>query len=316
MPEQKRVIVTGATGLIGRPFCRALVEKGYGVIVFSRDPDAAKQKVPDALDYVQWQPAGSGPWAAAVDGAYAVVHLAGEALFGRKVSRQTVEATARSKVESTRELVAAMRTAQQKPAVFINGSSIGYYGFTGFSDEKLTEASAPGVDHWATNNVAWEAAALPAADLGIRTVLLRTGVVFGIEGGALVSQLPQFERGYGGTVAPGTQWFSWIHIDDQVGIMLQILEDERIAGPVNVSAPNPVRHQEYAATVGKVLDKPAGRKVPGWLLKWFVMGEPAEIIIHGRRMVPQKMLEMGYAFQFSECEAAVRDIVEKRKANA
>ncbi|MFZ1769422.1 MAG: DUF1731 domain-containing protein, partial [Caldilinea sp.] len=161
--------------------------------------------------------------------------------------------------------------------------------------------------------IAWEGAALPATDLGIRTVLLRTGVVFGIEGGALVSQLPQFERGYGGTVAPGAQWFSWIHIADQVGIMLHILEDERIVGPVNASAPNPVRHQEYAAIVGKVLDKPAARKTPGWLLKWFIMGEPAEIIIHGRRMIPQKMLEMGYTFAFNECEAAVRDIVTKRK---
>ena len=316
MSAQKRVIVTGATGLIGRPFCRALTEKGYGLVVLSRDPEVARQKVPGGLEYVAWQPAASGPWAAAVDSAYAVVHLAGEPLFGKKVSRKAVAASTQSKIESTRGLVAAMRNAKRKPEVFINGSSIGYYGFTGFSDEKLTETSAPGADHWATDNVAWESAALPAADLGIRTVLLRTGVVFGIEGGALVAQLPQFERGYGGTVAPGTQWFSWIHIDDQVGIMLQILEDERIAGPVNVSAPNPVRHQEYAAIIGKVLDKPAGRKMPGWILKLFVMGEPAEIIIHGRRMIPQKMLEMGYPFQFSDCEAAVRDIVAKRKANA
>jgi len=253
MSEQKRVVVTGATGLIGRPLCRALIEKGYGVVVFSRDPEAAKSKVPGALEYVAWEPEGSGPWATAIDGAYAVIHLAGEPFFGKKVSRDDVDATTQSKIESTRGLVTAMSKSVHKPKVFINGSSIGVYGFTGFSDEKLTEKSPQGTDHWAEGNVAWEAAALPAAEGVIRTILLRTGVVFGVDGGALVSQLPQFERGHGGTVAPGTQWFSWIHIDDQVGIMLRILEDQRISGPVNVSAPNPVRHQEYAAIVGKVL---------------------------------------------------------------
>ncbi len=314
MSEQKRIIVTGATGLIGRPLCRALIEKGYGVVVFSRDPEAARSKLPGALEYVAWQqPEGSGPWATVIDGAYAVIHLAGEPLFGKKVNLKQVLAATQSKIESTRALVTAMSRAALKPKVFINGSSIGVYGFTGFSDEKLTEKSPQGTDHWAEGNVAWEAAALPTAEMGIRTILLRTGVFLGIDGGALVSQLPQFERGYGGSVAPGTQWFSWIHVDDQVGIMLHILEDERISGPVNVSAPHPVRHQEYASIVGKVLGKPASRKIPGWMLKWFVMGEPAEIIIHGRRMIPQKMLEMGYAFKFSECEQAVRDILVKNK---
>jgi uncharacterized protein (TIGR01777 family) len=310
MSEQKRVIVTGATGLIGRAFCRALIEQGYGVVVFSRDPQAAQSKVPGALKYVAWQPSGSGPWAADLEGAYAVVHLAGESLFGKKISRKDVDASAKSKIESTRRLAEVMATTVHKPKVFINGSSIGYYGFTSFSDEKLTEESAQGSDHWANNNAAWEAAAQLAADAGIRTVLLRTGVVFGRDGGALVAQLPQFERGYGGTVAPGTQWFSWVHIDDQVGAMLHILEDERISGPVNVSGPNPVRHQEYAALIGQALGKPAGRKTPGWMLKWFMMGEPAEIIIHGRRMIPQKLLDTGYVFKFNTCAETVQDIVE------
>lgn len=312
MEQRGTVVVTGATGLIGRPLTRHLIADGYSVLVVSCDPARARVIIPGAADYIAWQAKAADQWAVHVEGAAGVIHLAASPLFEGRITRTGFQAAERARVESTAALVRAMAQARVKPGVFISGSAVGAYGMSRRSDREVTEQSEPVMDDWARGSAAWERAALDAETLGVRTVLVRTGVVLGYDGGALVAQLPQYERGFGAIVLPGTEWLPWIHITDEVGIILRCLEDARIRGPVNASAPNPVRQREFARTVGRVLGRPVRMRIPGGVLKLF-MGEPARAILYNHRMIPQKMLEMGYTFAFPRLEEAVRDIITHRQ---
>ena len=312
MEQRGTVVVTGATGLIGRPLTRRLIADGYAVVVFTRDPARASATISGAAEYVAWQPDVIGPWAASLEGAAGVIHLAAPPLFEGRISRSAFQAARRARVESTTTLVRAMAQARVRPGVFISGSAVGAYGMSGRSDREVTEQSEPIMDDWATGSAAWERAALPAESLGVRTVIVRTGVVLGYDGGALVAQLPQYERGYGAVVLPGTQWMPWIHITDEVGIIVRCLQDDRVRGPVNASAPYPARQREFAQTVGRALGRPVRLRIPGVALKLF-MGEPARAILYNQRMIPRKMLDLGYTFAFPRLDEAVRDIIAHRQ---
>lgn len=312
MGQHGTVVVTGATGLIGRPLTRRLIEDGYTVIVFSRDPERARLTIPGAADYVAWQPDTVGQWAARLEGVAGVIHLAASPLFEGRITRSAFVAAERARVESTTNLVRAMAQAHVKPSVFISGSAVGAYGMSRRDDRVVTEQSEPVNDDWARGAAAWERAALAAEALGIRTVIVRTGVALGYDGGALVAQLPQYERGFGAVVLPGTEWMPWIHITDEVGVIMRCLEDDRVRGPVNASAPNPARQRDFAQTVGRALGRPVRMRIPGIALKVF-MGEPARAILYNHRMIPQKMLDLGYTFTFPRLEEAVRDIIAHRQ---
>ena len=333
MPDEKRVIVTGATGLIGRRLCRQLIERGYQVVVFSRSPMRAREAVPGAAAYVAWQPAEDGAWATAIDGAYGVIHLAGASLFSRRWSAAYKREIYDSRVIGTRGLVSAMARAATKPQVFVSASAVGYYGPHG--DTILDESAPPGNDFLAQVCRAWEQEALRADHLGIRTAIVRSGVVLsradgawalpidlrgaslsrpGIvletDAGALPLLVLPFRFFVGGPILPGTQWFSWIHIDDEVGILVLALEDERARGPINATAPEPQPNRAFAQTIGRVLGRPAWMPIPGFVLR-LMLGEMADMITTGQRVIPRKAQALGNQFKYPTSEQALRQLLAR-----
>ena len=308
MADSRRVIVTGATGLIGRRLCEQLSAKGYQVVVFSRDPQKAQRSLSGAAEYVAWTPSESGPWASAIDGAYGVIHMAGAPILGKRWSESYKAEIVSSRVIGTRGLVNAMRAAQSKPRVFVSGSAVGYYGAR--DDTKLDENAAPGSDFLAQVAIQWEGEASKAEELGIRTVLVRTGIVLDPSEGALPQMSLPFRFYGGGPILPGTQWFPWIHIDDEVGLILLALEDERARGPLNASAPEPQTNRDFSKTLGKVMGSPSWFPVPGFGLR-ILLGEVAGMLTEGQRVIPKKALDLGYKFKYPTSEQALRQLLKK-----
>jgi len=309
---KRRVIVTGATGLIGRALCKELQERGYAVVVFSRDPTAARIRIPDAAAYYAWHPTVTDERIAAIDGAYAVISLAGEPMVSGNRSEQYWRLWHESCVEDAHGLVTAMAHTRVKPKVFVRGSAASYYGYENFTDQLMDESAPPGTDFWGRSAVALEQEATRAETLGIRTVLIRTTMVLDTHGGLLSQLVVQFRRFLGGSILPGTQWFPWIHIADEVGILLLALEDNRVHGPINAAAPQLQRYRDFAKTLGRVLGRPSWLPQPGFILKW-AMGEAADMFIHGRHIVPKKALELGYKFQYPTSEKALRQLLRQEK---
>lgn len=299
----KRVIVTGATGLIGKAVCTGLQVRGYDVVVFSRDPDSARKKAPGAVEYIAWQPEEGGAWAAQVEGAHAIINLAGASVAGQRWSDEYTRQIRDSRVIGTRGLVRAIAAAHERPQVLINGSAIGYYGARDATP--LDEWAAPGSDFLAGVVREWEAEATKAEALGVRTALIRTGVVLDKHEGALALQKLPFQFFVGGPILPGTQWVSWIHLDDEVGIILFALEREGVRGPINAVGPAPQTNRDFSAALGGALGRPSWFPVPGFALK-LALGEFADSVLTGQRVIPKKALEAGYEFQYSTSEAALR----------
>jgi NAD dependent epimerase/dehydratase family enzyme len=330
MADTKRVVVTGATGMIGRTLCKELIARGYQVVAFSRDPQKARRSVPGAAEYVAWTPSESGPWASAIDGAHAVIHLAGASLFGKRWSESYKREIIASREVGTRGIVNAMAQAQVKPQTFISASAVGYYGPHG--DEKLDETAPTGNDFLAHVCQVWEREGKRAEDLGIRTVIFRSGVVLGgdeklsipidfrgaslerpgvilkTEEGAFPLLVMPFYFFAGGPILPGTQWFAWIHVDDTIGLLMMALEDERVRGPLNGTAPEPQTNREFVKTIGRVMGRPAWMPVPGFAMK-LMLGEMADMITTGQRVIPQKAQELGYQFKYPHSQQAIRAIM-------
>lgn len=301
----KRVIVTGATGLIGKAVCQKLLARGDEVIVFSRNPDSARKKVSGAAEYVAWEPAQTGPWAAQVDGAWGVINLAGASLGGKRWNDEYKRQIRDSRIVGTRGLINAIGAAREKPHVLVNASAIGYYGPRDATP--LDESAPPGDDFQALVCLDWEAAAIDAERFGVRTVLLRSGIVFDRREGALAQLKLPFQFFVGGPVLPGTQWLSWIHLADEVGLILFALEHEAVRGPLNATAPAPQTNRDFSAALARALRRPAWFPVPGFAVR-LLMGEFADSVITGQRVLPKKALEMGYDFHYSTSEAALHAI--------
>lgn len=314
MTNKKRIILTGATGFVGGAVAAALRGGDYDLVVFSRDPDRARRIVPGAADYVAWQAEEMGPWAAAVDGADAVIHCAGESMFEGKYSKEKARSSQANRLLSTRGLVNAMERAAARPAAFINTSSQGYYGFNVLNDAAVDETTPVGSDHWAIDNQRWEAEANRAAELGIRTANMRVGYVLGATGGGLPAQIAQARQGRSGMSKPAEAYKSWIHIDDVGGLYRFALENEAAGGPINVTAPNPVTNQEYADALGRALGLTI-KLSPYFLARLFV-GEIAEIYSRQRRVVPRQALALGYHFAFPDLASALADLVPQIVATA
>jgi len=297
-----KVVLTGATGLIGARLVRALRERGDEVTVLSRDPGRAAAGL-GGVDAVGWSMLDEPAPAVALAGRDAVVHLAGENVAQRwsAPARERIEA---SRVTGTRNLVAGLRAADPRPAALISASAVGYYGEHG--DERVPESTPPGDGFLAAVCVGWEREATAASELGVRVACLRTGVVLDAGGGALARMLPFFRLGVGGPVAGGGQWMPWIHRDDLVALYLRALDDAAWTGAVNGTAPEPVTNKDFSRALGRALHRPAFAPVPGFAVR-VLYGEMADIVVNGQRAVPKRTQALGFSFRHPQLDEALRD---------
>jgi uncharacterized protein len=289
-----KITVTGASGLIGSKLVDRLRARGDGVTTLSRDPSS-----PGAM---RWLPEQEPAPKAALDGADAVVHLAGENV-AQRWSDGAKRRILSSRELGTRNLVAGFEAADPRPRVLVSSSAVGYYGPHG--DEELDERAPAGADFLAGVCVVWEREALRAGELGLRVVTIRTGVVLDKDGGALAKMLPFFKLGVGGPVAGGDQYMPWIHVDDVVGLYVAALDHEGYSGPVNATAPTPVTNKAFSKALGKALRRPAIAPVPGLAVR-ILYGEMAEIVTTGQRVLPRRAQEHGYAFAHPDLDEALR----------
>jgi uncharacterized protein (TIGR01777 family) len=298
-----RVIVTGGTGFIGPKLCERLVSRGHDVIALTRDASRSRDHVHPRVRVVSW--AEGAAWEGFVDGAGALVNLAGETIAQRwtKGAKDRILA---SRTTAAARLKAAAEKASQRPEVLVNASAVGYYGPHG--DEILDENAPAGDDFLARVCVAWEDAARTLEPLGLRVVTLRNGLVLGSGGGALAKMLPPFRAFGGGPLGTGTQWMSWIHEQDLVDLYVFAAENAALRGPVNATAPNPVTMRDFATALGRALHRPSFVKVPPAALE-LALGEMATVVLDGQRVVPAKALALGFTFRFTDALAALKDVV-------
>ncbi len=296
-----RVLITGVTGFIGSRLAEVLAADGHEVWGLSRNPDKARQRVPQLTEAFAWNPVAQLPPGNAFTDVDAVVHLAGELVAGRWTAKkkQRIED---SRVLGTRNLVKAFEQAS-RPAVLVSTSAIGYYGDRG--DSELTEDGGPAHDFLAGVCQAWETEAEKAAALGVRVVIVRTGIVLALGGGALKEMLLPFKMGVGGPMGSGKQWWSWIHRDDLIGIHLRAIGDDAMSGIYNGTAPNPMQQGDFAKVLGKVLHRPAFVPTPAFALKLALGGFASELLT-SKRVIPERLLKAGFEFQYPELEPALR----------
>ncbi len=300
------VLVTGSSGLIGTALTGRLTKEGATVVRLVRG-DATTSEA----GTVAWDPAGgtfdreglerSGPFDA-------VVHLAGAGIGDRRWSPERKRLILESRTASTALLVETLLSLSSRPPVLVSASAVGYYGVRG--SEELTEESSSGTDYLAEVCRAWEGATAPAADGGIRTVLVRTGIVLSRRGGALGKQLPLFRLGLGGRMGSGVQFRSWITLDDEIGVLLRCLEDPGLAGPVNATAPEPATDGALAKALGDALHRPAFLAVPATALHLALGTEMAdELVLGGQRVLPAVLLANGHEFAHTDLDEAVRSVL-------
>ncbi len=297
------VVVSGSSGLIGTALSAALARDGHRVLRLRRGGVTEG-------DDISWDPEAGRIDAPALEGVDAVVHLAGEGIGERRWTDEQKRRIRDSRVRGTAALAAAIASRERKPRAFVSGSAIGYYGNRG--DEVLTEASPPGDDFLARLCVAWEAETHPASEAGIRTVLLRTGVVLAREGGALERMLLPFKLGLGGRVGRGTQWMSWISLSDEVAAIMHAISDDDLSGPINATAPEPVQNAEFAKTLAAVLHRPAVLPTPLLPLKAVFGSELVEaVLVAGQRVQPQRLLERGFVFRHPQLRGALSAVLDR-----
>lgn len=303
----KKIAITGATGLIGIELCNALKTRGEEVTIFSRNVESAKKVLGNKFSYIKWDYKNPVEWQESLRDKDVIIHLAGANLFGKRWTDAYKKTILDSRELSTKSLVSAIKNSQSKVKVFISSSAVGYYGSRG--DEILTEHSGRGDDFLANVCEVWEKETEKANEFGIRTVTLRQGIVLSKKGGALTKFLPAFNFFVGGPLGSGKQWFPWIHIDDLVAIYLFILDNGNISGPVNAVSRQTIRMEEFANTLGKILKRPSLLKVPAFALKLFV-GEAATSILSSQRIIPQKLLDHHFKFKFEYLEEALKNLLK------
>jgi uncharacterized protein len=296
-----RILMSGASGLIGSALNSHLAAVGHTVTrLVRREPAAGEQA---------WDPASGTLDPAAFDGCDAVINLSGANIGDKRWTDQYKSELLSSRLQTTSLLATTMAGLATKPAVFISGSAVGWYGDRG--DERLDELSPPGTDFLSDLCQQWEAGTKPAEDAGVRTVHIRTGIVLSAQGGALKKQLPLFKLGLGGRFGNGHQWQSWISIDDEVGAVTHLLSTD-ICGAVNITAPNPVTNSEFTATLAKVLHRPAVLPIPSFGPKILFGGELVEaLLLAGQRVSPTALQRSGYEFQHETLDGALRDLLQR-----
>lgn len=294
MSDHEVVVVTGATGLVGRRLLPVLRGSGRSVRILTRRPEPVATTASDGYGRVLWN--GLTPPARALENARAVVHLAGEPVFAGRLTRARQEAIRASRVDSTTRFVDAFAQApvDDRPRVLICASAVGFYGSRG--EEFLDEDSPAGEGFLAEVCRSWEEQASAAQKLGVRTISLRIGIVLAREGGALPRMAIPFRLGIGGTLGDGRQWVPWIHIDDLVRLIVALLDEDSVQGPVNAVSPNPVRNSELTRLLARQLHRPAFLRVPAFLLRT-ALGELADELLGSRRVVAKRAEGMGFVFE-------------------
>lgn len=302
-----RVAITGATGFVGSGLVQRSQAEGYQVLVLTRHPSVAKQLFPN-VEVIAYTPTESGSWQQAIAGCDAVVNLAGAPIADGRWTSERKQEILNSRKLSTQKLVEAISQANPKPAVLVNASAIGYYGTS--ETATFDESSPSGDDFLAKVCQEWEAEAQKVKETGTRLVILRLGIVLG-KGGALAKMLPPFQLFAGGPIGSGRQWFSWIHRDDLVSLILFSLSHPEIAGVLDATAPNPIRMKELCDTLGKTLNRPSWLPVPGFALE-ALLGDGAMVVLEGQQVLPRRTLSSGFQYHYPTIEQALEQILATR----
>jgi uncharacterized protein (TIGR01777 family) len=303
------VFLSGGTGLIGVPLAKRLLERGDSVTLLTRRPAIAKQLFGDSCKIIEGNPMHEGGWQDELSSCAAVINLVGESVFARRWNREFKDLLHNSRVGSTNNIVAALKRqpfVDGTTRVLVNASAIGFYGPQG--DEEIDETHQAGSDFLANLCVDWESAALACQSSGIRVALVRTGIVLDRRGGPLAQMLPPFRFFVGGPVGSGSQWMSWIHIQDIVGIFVSALDNRQAQGPINGTSPQPVTNRDFAKALGRALHRPSFLPMPTTALR-LMFGEVADVISTGQRVLPRTAQRLGYAFNFSGLDAALADLL-------
>ncbi|TQI81432.1 hypothetical protein FHU10_3647 [Serratia fonticola] len=299
-----RILITGATGLIGSSLTRQLLHLSHELTLLTRNVSKAREKFGEAVSY--W-PSLDG--LRALDDFDAVINLAGEPIADKRWSKAQKERLCHSRWQLTERLAALINASSTPPTVLISGSAVGYYGDQG--QAVVTEDEAPHDEFTHQLCQRWEALALRAQSNHTRVCLLRTGVVLAPNGGALAKMLPPFRLGLGGPIGDGRQYLPWIHIDDMVNGIIYLLDHPPLQGPFNMVAPYPVHNEQFTATLANVLDRPAFLRAPAFAMR-LLMGEAAVLVLGGQRAVPRRLEEAGFVFRFFELEQALDDVINQQ----
>jgi len=304
-----KVAVTGATGFVGSRLVERLQQEGHSVLVLTRNPERAQRMFPSSgsssLEIVGYTPTKSGSWQQAISGCDGVVNLAGAAIADERWTPQRKQEILESRSTATQKLVEAIQNANSKPSVLVSASAVGYYGT---SETSVFDENSPcGRDFLANVCLAWEAAAQPVQQAGTRLVILRLGIVLGM-GGALGKMLTPFKLFAGGPLGSGHQWFSWIHREDLVNLILFSLTNSSVEGVLNATAPNPVRMGELCHALGEVLHRPSWLPVPEFALE-ILLGDAAQVILQGQQVLPKRTLSYNFNYQYPTVKPALEEIL-------
>lgn len=301
-----KILVTGSSGLVGTAICKSMGSEGHTLLRLTRSSSSSR---PDSSGQaIRWEPPSGSLDLAGMEGADAVVHLAGASIAQGRWTQGRKEILRSSRVESTRHLVGGIAKLKRKPRVFVSASAIGYYGNRG--DENLNERSAPGEDFLARLCIEWEAAANEAERMGIRTVMLRFGIILDAKGGALPRMLLPIRLGVGGRLGSGKQWMSWIALEDAVSIIQHSIQNETLRGPVNTVSPSPVTNAEFTRIVARELHRPAFFPAPRFALR-LALGEMADaLLFSSQRVIPEKLTGLNYSYRYPDLQQALRSILQ------
>ena len=296
------ILITGGTGFIGSRLCETLLKENHTLVVKTRQPNVVDKRINAVSDLSEL----------GTDAVFdVVINLAGEPIADKRWSTKQKEKILRSRLDITEELISYFIELEKKPALFISGSAIGFYGIESSPETLNTkfDESALGDSSFASRLCQqWEASALQADALGIRTCLLRTGIVLGQNGGALSKMLLPFKLGLGGAIGSGNQWMPWIHIDDLIGLISFCISQPNVSGAINGTAPNPVTNSEFTKALGKALKRPTVLPMPGFMVKTLMGQMGRELLLAGKRVVPTKALDAGYCFKFDTIDEAMSDL--------
>lgn len=297
-----KLVVAGGTGFIGKELVLRLLDAGHEIVVLTRNSGLLNINTSDKLKFIDWDARTVSSWADQLTGADAIINLAGEPLAEKRWTIDQKQRILNSRVEATGAIVKAIAEAKSRPTVLINSSAVGYYGKV--EQGEVDESHQPGNDFLAGVCAKWEAEAQKAEVLGVRTVILRTGLTLEKDGGLLKKVLTIFSSHAGGAPGSGRQWVSWIHREDLLNIIEFALKTKQLTGPINATTPYPVTMKEFVSTLGKILKKPLWAPVPTIVLK-AALGEMAEMLLTGQKVMPTRLLGIGYEFKYPVLEHAL-----------
>ena len=305
---KKKIILTGATGLVGKKLISILIEKGYVISVLSRNKSSAKKIFDKDIEVHEWDyTKSSDDIIEIINGCFAIINLAGASIAGKRWNDEYKKLIYDSRIITAAKITDAISKCEVKPESFISSSAVGYYGLSG--EELITENSPPGNDYLSKVCSDWESSATAAKKYGVRIVTIRTAVVLDKKEGALKKLITPFMFFIEGKIGSGKQWFPWIHIDDLVNLYLFVLENPLIQGAINGAAPEQIKNKEFCKTLGKVLGRPSLFPVPGFILK-IAIGEFATYLLTGRKIFPEKALKTGFKFKYDNLESALINILK------